>query len=154
MTCASPSACCMMASPTPPSEHSPTLSTVLAWYAAAASWDFDALANLFDDTYHHKTIPAIADDGIKDKEKALAYARSISEALGKLPMKYEIFDHIESDNRVWAHSRLYAEEDGKTLFNNESIFLFTLTEGDKPKVKEIREFVDTKTLSDWKSQSL
>ena len=30
---------------------------------------------------------SLADDGIKNKEQALAYVRSISEALGKLPMK-------------------------------------------------------------------
>ncbi|KZV69382.1 hypothetical protein PENSPDRAFT_686480 [Peniophora sp. CONT] len=138
------------------SSHTPTpaLSAVFAWYAATASWDFDALAVLLDDTYHHTTIPATADDGIKDKKRDLAYARSLSEALGRLPMKYEIFDHIESGNRVWAHSRLYAEEDGRTLFANESIFLFTLTDDYEPKIKAIREFVDTKTLSDWKSQSM
>ena len=78
-----------MSLPTPPpsSTQSSTLSTIYAWYAAAASWDIDALANLFDDSYYHKTIPAIADDGIKNKERALAYVRSISEALEKLPMK-------------------------------------------------------------------
>ncbi|VDB92352.1 unnamed protein product [Peniophora sp. CBMAI 1063] len=141
-----------------PSSESPVLSTVRAWYDATAKWDLNALADLFHDTYYHQTIPAIADDGIKNKKQALDYADSVSEALGKLPMKvifhYELFDIIESQNRIWVHSRLYAEKDGKILFNNESIFLFTLTEDDKPKIKAIREFVDTKTLSDWKSQSL
>ena len=78
-----------MSLPTPPpnSAQSSTLSTVNAWYAAATNWNIDALANLFDDSYYHKTIPTIADDGIKNKEQALAYVRSISEALEKLPIK-------------------------------------------------------------------
>ena len=76
-----------MASSNPLEGHSPILSAVVAWYNAVTNWDLDALADLFDDSYRHTTLPAIADDGVKNKEQGLAYTRSVSEALGKLPMK-------------------------------------------------------------------
>lgn len=69
------------------SSQSSTLAAVFAWYAATANWDFDALADLFDDDYRHTTLPASADDGVKNKEAALSYVRAVAEALGHLPMK-------------------------------------------------------------------
>jgi len=129
------------------------METVSAWYAACTRWDFDALAELLDDTYSHTTLPATADDGVKGKAGGIAHARAVSSLLGGKPIEYEIFESVESDGRIWVHSRLFGAAESGPTFNNESIFLFTLTQAGRdasPKIGQIKEFVDTKMLDEFK----
>ncbi|KAI0027548.1 hypothetical protein K488DRAFT_74448 [Vararia minispora EC-137] len=138
---------------TTPPPPSPQLQTVLTWYHALASWDLDTVSSLMRDDYTHVTLPATADDGVKDKEEGLAYARGIANLFGGFPVKHEIYDVVESGDKIWVHSKLLGSLPSGVTFNNESLFLFTLAEsrrGGRPQIKGVKEFVDTKMLDSFR----
>lgn len=45
-------------------------------------------------------------------------------------------------------TRLYTKLANGTIYDNESIFLFTLSAGKEPQITVIKEFIDTKAMAE------
>jgi hypothetical protein len=61
--------------------------TIQAWYRALVKWDLETAGSLMHDDYTHITLPATADDGVKNKEEGLAHARAMSDLFGQSPIE-------------------------------------------------------------------
>lgn len=133
----------------PTSNPSAQLSVVLKWYEAVSTWKFDVLEAVLSDDYIHDTLPATANDTRKNKAEGIEYAKSIGGLLGYSHLQSEIFKLSETPGSIWVHSRLYGDVPGGVAFNNESIFIFTLSSGDNIQITAIQEFIDTKLIAEF-----
>jgi len=169
------------------------LATVLKFYEAIIAWKFEDLEELFSEDYRSKTLPATANQPIRNKVEGIEHARDVGAALGFAPLKvcvvffrpriaflmrvcptpqYEIYQFIETEGKIWAHvrcedvrcdfittnrlttflpctymqSKIYNDD---IKFNNESIFVFSLSSGDNVRITGIDDFIDTKLAADY-----
>ncbi|KAI9453122.1 hypothetical protein F5148DRAFT_1289298 [Russula earlei] len=125
---------------------SPQFTAVLKFYEAIGFWKFDVLEKLFSEEYTSTTLPASANQPVRDKRQGIAYAKTFGGALGYAPLKYEIFQFIEGAGKIWAHSRFYNDD---IKFNSESVFIFSLSSGDDIKITGVHDFIDTKLAADF-----
>lgn len=75
---------------TPPSNPSPQLRTVLRWYEAVTSWDFETLDKIFSDDYVHVSLPASVKEADKNKTEGLAHAKVMSGLFEGKPLKVSV----------------------------------------------------------------
>ena len=62
---------------TKPPAPSPQLETVLSWFNALISWDFDTLASKMAEDYIHTSLPASTGEPEKNKERGLQHAKNV-----------------------------------------------------------------------------
>jgi len=131
------------------SNPSPQLSTVLRWYDAVTTWNFDVVDELFPEDYQHTTLPSSANQPPKNKAQGLAFAKGVAAQLGYTPLKYEIIQFSDGKESIWVHSKLHGEGPDGSAFSDESIFIFTLrASGDKFQIVSVQDFIDTKKAAD------
>ncbi|KAH9959423.1 hypothetical protein BC827DRAFT_1268772 [Russula dissimulans] len=124
---------------------SPQLAAVVKFYEAIAAWRFKDLEELFSEDYTSTTLPATANQPVRNKTEGIQHARNVGAAFGFTPLKYEIFQFTESAGKIWTHSRLYNDD---LQFSSESVFIFSLSSGDKIEITAVHDFIDTKLAAD------